>query len=147
MTLEGFDFEAFVDGYIECILWCDVIPPEANPEHPEHNDSWCSGGGEELTLREGVRDEIIEKGQLREFCEMAIDDLMLYCGIRDFDPSQGKIESYAGHDFYLTRAYHGAGFWDRRLGKLGDRLTEASQSMGWPDDHMIYDMGDGTAAL
>lgn len=28
-----------------------------------------------------------------------------------------------GHDFYLTREHHGAGFWDRGLGVLGDILT------------------------
>lgn len=28
-----------------------------------------------------------------------------------------------GHDFLLTRNGHGAGFWDRGLGELGDILT------------------------
>ncbi len=34
------------------------------------------------------------------------------------------------HDFWLTRNYHGAGFWDRGLGKLGLRLTELAQAYG-----------------
>jgi hypothetical protein len=34
--------------------------------------------------------------------------------------------SQAGHDFWLTRNRHGAGFWDRGRGDLGDRLTEAA---------------------
>ena len=55
----------------------------------------------------------------------------------DFDPSQ------AGHDFWLTRNGHGAGFWDRGLGLLGDKLTEAAQAFGETslyigDDGLIY---------
>lgn len=29
----------------------------------------------------------------------------------------------AGHDYWLTRNGHGAGFWDRDLGDVGDRLS------------------------
>lgn len=33
-----------------------------------------------------------------------------------------------GHDFWLTRNGHGAGFWDRGLGEVGDRLTKACKA-------------------
>lgn len=58
----------------------------------------------------------------------------------------------AGHDFWLTRCGHGAGFWDgdwkgRQIdGKdAGDRLTEASEAFGnvdlyLGDDGKIYSM-------
>jgi hypothetical protein len=36
----------------------------------------------------------------------------------------------AGHDFWLTRNHHGAGFWDRGLGVLGDRLTVRAEAFG-----------------
>ena len=37
----------------------------------------------------------------------------------------------AGHDFWLTRNGHGAGFWDRDLPKdVGDALTRASEKYG-----------------
>ena len=32
-----------------------------------------------------------------------------------------------GHDFWLTSQGHGAGFWDRGLGDLGDKLTDTVQ--------------------
>jgi len=32
-----------------------------------------------------------------------------------------------GHDFCLTRNHHGAGFWDRGLGELGQTLTRAAE--------------------
>jgi len=35
-----------------------------------------------------------------------------------------------GHDLWLTRNHHGAGFWDRGLGKLGDDLTLLAHSLG-----------------
>lgn len=37
----------------------------------------------------------------------------------------GQSEEQIGHDFWLTRNGHGAGFWDRGLGAVGDRLTKA----------------------
>ena len=33
-------------------------------------------------------------------------------------------EEQIGHDFWLTRNGHGAGFWDRGLGEVGDKLTK-----------------------
>lgn len=36
----------------------------------------------------------------------------------------------AGLDFYLTRNRHGAGFWDRGLGVIGKRLTDAAHVYG-----------------
>ncbi len=60
--------------------------------------------------------------------------------LRGLDPEQ------CGHDFWLTRNGHGAGFWDRGLGDVGERLTAAC---GWRtkypevelyvgDDNMIH---------
>jgi hypothetical protein len=39
-----------------------------------------------------------------------------------------------GHDFYLTREGHGAGFWDRGLGELGDYLTKIAKWSGAASD-------------
>lgn len=38
----------------------------------------------------------------------------------------------AGHDFWLTRNHHGAGFWDRNElpEEVGKRLTEVSEEFG-----------------
>jgi len=53
------------------------------------------------------------------------------------------LRSSAGHDFWLTRNGHGAGFWDRGLGKTGDELSAMSKSYGSfdlyvGDDGVIY---------
>jgi len=36
--------------------------------------------------------------------------------------------SQFGHDFWLTRNHHGAGFWDRGYGDFGDQLTKISHN-------------------
>lgn len=46
----------------------------------------------------------------------------LYARNRCYDEHQ------AGIDFWLTRNGHGAGFWDRDLGEIGDKLTAAAET-------------------
>ena len=42
---------------------------------------------------------------------------------------EGYGDEQAGHDFWLTRNGHGAGFWDRGL-KNGKKLTDAALAYG-----------------
>lgn len=46
----------------------------------------------------------------------------------------------AGHDFWLTRNRHGAGFWDRGLDTLGRTLTASANAWGGVD---LYIGDDG----
>lgn len=53
------------------------------------------------------------------------------------------VDDFIGHDLWLTRNGHGAGFWDRGLGALGERLTAAAEAMGAcyafvNDDGQVY---------
>jgi hypothetical protein len=57
--------------------------------------------------------------------------------------ASGQSDEQIGHDFWLTRNGHGAGFWDRGLGDVGDKLTEACKAFGGVDlyvgdDGLIY---------
>ena len=52
--------------------------------------------------------------------------------------------SQVGHDFFLTRNHHGAGFWDRGIGTLGETLTGLADSFG--NSELIVD-SDGVATL
>jgi len=38
--------------------------------------------------------------------------------------------SYAGHDLWLSRNGHGAGYFDRNLGDVGERLQDAARALG-----------------
>lgn len=56
----------------------------------------------------------------------------------------GATDARNGHDFWLTRNRHGAGFWDRGYpGDMGQALTDAAHAEGsvdWylGDDGMVY---------
>ena len=39
-------------------------------------------------------------------------------------------------DFWLTRNGHGAGFWDRGLGSVGDELTKNAKPFGSVDAYV-----------
>lgn len=74
-----------------------------------------------------------------EVCTVFYDrhtaDLGAYADLRradvgtDYHHSRRHLIAYeyAGHDLWLTSQGHGAGFWDRGLGRLGDRLTKAAK--------------------
>ena len=63
----------------------------------------------------------------------------------DTDDSDARREwsrsELFGHDFYLTREHHGAGFWDRGLGELGNKLTDVAHSFGSANE--LFDNGTG----
>jgi len=60
-------------------------------------------------------------------------------------PDAGSPEACAGHDFWLTRNRHGAGFWDRGMAReLGDALTDAAHMSGEVNIDQ-FDMVDPTA--
>jgi hypothetical protein len=48
----------------------------------------------------------------------------------------GISDELIGHDIWLTRNHHGAGFWDRGLGDMGDKLTEIAHSLGGCDAYV-----------
>jgi hypothetical protein len=58
---------------------------------------------------------------------------------------EGLDEQQCAHDFYLTRERHGAGFWDRGLGAVGKRLTDAAHSYGSWDAFTAWAMGRAEA--
>lgn len=81
-------------------------------------------------------------------------DLLLYAermgpwtGTDDRGHGTDSVMARAGHDYWLTRHGHGTGYWDRGLGELGERLTDAAKALGedWPGHG--WDNGDGTAVL
>lgn len=80
---------------------------------------------------------------IEDFSEPTLRELLEDC--RDFQAAHAEdIASdpgRAGHDFWLTRCRHGAGFWDGDWPKdVGKRLTEASKVYGNVD---LYVGDDG----
>lgn len=110
----------FWDAYMGCALWSS---------HDEADES----GGEPMDANYGPEDidEYSAQEMLKDCNDFIADQWPLLEGL---DPAQ------SGHDFWLTRNRHGAGFWDRGLGKVGDELTKAAHVYGECD---LYVGDDG----
>jgi hypothetical protein len=96
--------DRFTEAYIECLLWADCGP-----------DSNCADIN------------------LSDFAEETLDQIKVDC--KSFQTRAGELLSnidqvQAGHDFWLTRNHHGAGFWDRGYGEIGEKLTSISHEYG-----------------
>jgi len=64
---------------------------------------------------------------------------------KDLIQKSNLCSDQIGHDFWLTRNGHGAGFWDRGLGEIGKELTKACGEYGEVclyvgDDGKVYSM-------
>jgi hypothetical protein len=105
--------DAFTTAYITCALWSST-------------DNARDDGGDPLDRNYGPEDLTI--ATLRE--------MIADCRSFQHDNAadlEGLDTEQCGHDFWLTRNGHGAGFWDRGLGALGDRLSDASKPYGSVD--------------
>jgi hypothetical protein len=138
---EGLD--DFTRGYIECALWCGVMDERTECQE-------CDGtGGEEDAKCDSCTDGTIEPaGETYSSDDLDDSDLepealatltndaheFYTDNLADLRASTLTMER-AGHDLWLTRNRHGAGFWDEKSrGKEADaaldRLTEASHAEG-----------------
>ena len=105
--------DEFTTAYLECAEWCGVDDEQREALELSVSPEWTV--------------ESVKKAE--EDC-------------RDFRESAGSLlneisDAQAGHDFWLTRNHHGAGFWDRGLGKVGDTLTELAHPYG--DAYVWFD--------
>jgi hypothetical protein len=64
---------------------------------------------------------------IAEFMATNVDALVRSGHVIGWQDDRAKV-SMIGHDYILTSGRHGAGFWDRGLGALGDVLTQAAQA-------------------
>ena len=128
--------DTFTEAYIECALW-------ASGTYIDCHGKACDDDGEEAEyfnfddMDADLTEEALATmgADCRDFQAANAADLEEYC--------QHRSVAHAGHDFWLTRNGHGAGFWDRGLGDLGERLTVASKPYGscdlyLGDDGKIY---------
>lgn len=109
------DVADMVEGYIECALWSS-------------NDESDESGGEPLDANYNSADIADETraamvADCTRFAQENAATLLSVTGHGKYDFAQ------AGHDLWLTRNGHGAGFWDRGLGEAGETLSEAARKM------------------
>ena len=122
--------DEFTRGYIDAALWSST-------------DNSDEGGGQPLDSNYSVND----------ISQQAMADMVSAC--RNFQDNNrelleiaaaedGQDAGHQGHDFWLTRNGHGAGYWDGDYAETGDRLTEAAKQYGESD---IYVGDDGKLYL
>lgn len=130
------DFYLLLQGYRDAMLWANTLEyggdgaeedelgsslnahtsdPEIEPETWAHAEAECRGFLEAVVEWEIL--PIADDGSI----------VWPYVGHRSAEWSGAEL---AGHDFALTRNGHGAGFWDRGLGEVGDKLTDLARSYG-----------------
>lgn len=129
-----FDIDAFVNAYVACAFW-STHGPDEGPYACENLDDLFSDTDLAPECAKAMRADCVD------FIEAQKSDLEAYAERMRCEQWSG--ESRAGHDFWLNRNGHGAGFWDRGLGALGERLSQASKVYGscdlYPgDDGLIY---------
>jgi hypothetical protein len=123
-TIEGPEpiWPEFVDAYLEAALWSSSVGDDESPLDDQGYAIWDFA---KKAIAEAIKDS-------NAFIRANRQDL----------ESVGSAEQH-GHDFWLTRNGHGAGFWDRGYGAIGKRLTEAAHAYGEAsayagDDGKIY---------
>lgn len=115
--------DAFTKAYIEAALWSTSNPSD-DSDCPVTLDSagWCLDDIPYPLYLKMVEDCSQFQRDNQELLELAGDT------------------DQNGHDFWLTREGHGAGFWDRGYGEVGDKLTEAAKAWGdGSDEFYNYD--------
>jgi len=122
--------EDFIIGYLEAAEWCGI--------HDANEDA------EEMASERDV-DFTWDRDTAHEAAMDCLDFLATAPegGIPEYGHPVYSDANLAGHDFWLTRNGHGAGFWDRGLGDLGKALTEHCKPYGEVclfagDDDVIY---------
>jgi hypothetical protein len=109
-----------LDGYLVAMLW------SSSGEDCEYLD-------EKYSISDISETSIIDaRKDVKTFLEYA-------SGLLD----EAETIEHIGHDLWLTRAGHGAGFWDGDYPQHGDKLTDICKEMGerYPyvgDDGMVY---------
>src|ERR1700723_1133113 len=96
--------EEFFNAYLVCALWSST-DDDGNPLDDNRD---CDDFAPEALAE--------MRNDCDAFCEAESDDLARYAA--ELPRTEWSQDARAGHDFWLTRNGHGAGFWDRGLGEL-----------------------------
>jgi hypothetical protein len=112
-------------GYLECALWASI-----DGDNDEPFDT-------RFTLDDFDQGAVYEA--IAEIARFVADNLD--------DCRQCRSWGQVGHDLWLTRNRHGAGFWDRGLGEVGERLTKAAHDLGEAYVFVNGDDGDVTLSI
>jgi len=128
--MSSIDLETFGQAYIGCALWASTTE-NGEPLDSEHDSGDIAPETKAQMLADCADFQTANTELLSQWYEQC-----------------GESTERAGHDFWLTRNRHGAGFWDRWASgtpqaKIGQQLTDAAHAYGSydlyiGDDGLIY---------
>ncbi len=119
-------------GYLACAEWCGLMQLEDEREAEEELELAVSPAWTEQAVKQAEHE-----------CFAFLASLPSHIRPRVFDAA---TEAQIGHDLWLTRNRHGAGFWDGDYpDDLGQALTDAAHAMG--EGYAVYDPETETAGL
>ena len=116
------DTAEFVAGYAHAMLWANTTNAGDSPGRDYDSPvdpAWWQTPADGWEVR-----AFDYPSQVRIWREC---EEFIACNLPDL---AGLDARQCGHDFALTRNRHGTGFWDRGLGDVGDRLTDAAHAYG-----------------
>jgi hypothetical protein len=118
MTTPAIKLDSFTLAYIECALFSSLTDDDT-PMDQDYS-------------RHDIADETLAK--IVADCERfqtENDELITEENALRYGPDCNSASARAGHDFWLTRNGHGAGFWDGDWEEsAGKKLTEAAHAFG-----------------
>lgn len=115
--------ESMVDSYLATALWSSS---DRDPDDPEREDM-------PLDEKYSIED-VSEESRVRAQKDVDVFLKKAKDIISKIDSDYVLDEAMAGHDFWLTRNSHGAGFWDGDYpDEIGEALTELSDEFGGVD--------------
>lgn len=116
--------EDFMRGYVEAMLWANTfVERESGGIEPTDVFYWYQTPGR---WWEDTPVNVEDAGIFwDEHCYVLMS---LDCGA--YSRNSVHSAAQAGHDFALNRNHHGAGFWDRGLGRIGDMLSDDAKTYG-----------------
>lgn len=115
------DLDTFTRAYLVCALWASTDDSENPLDKSFSLDDFAP---------EALAKAVFDCRTFRDQCARLAPS-----GVwRDFACLMS--DEQAGHDFWLTRNGHGAGFWDRGLDDIGDRLTDVCDTFGGCDAYV-----------
>lgn len=143
-TINGITLDPFTIAYLETALWAE-------------HDNADENGGEPLDANYDIGDFTAEalqraKDVCNDFRQMEWSEdrdpterterrtMTVQAWLDSIDRPAASAAESDGHDFWLTRGGHGAGFWDRGYGDIGRIVTAACKTFG-SDDVYVGDDG------
>lgn len=135
-SYNGIELDSFTVAYIEAALWSSTIISNldgSNEEDCDFTDD-CSYESAGFGIDDICKETLL---QMKADCEAFQEE-------NEFWLEQAGTEEQNGHDFWLTRNHHGAGFWGRGYDHgVGNELTWVSHREGSIDLVLFRDVETG----